>query len=198
MKLRQLPSGRWLVRVSYMEDGKQKELSQTFARKREAEKWQRAHEADRDRGSLHTPSQLTVGEYLDRWLRDLTGVGGRTREDYANLVRRYLKPALGTRRLAHLTPPQVREMLADLTRRGLAPRTVGYARAVLRRALAQAVNDKLILTNPAAGHGLVPKLERREMHVLSGAQVNALLDATRDDPHGPLWTRLAHDRAPAQ
>ena len=67
---------------------------------------------------------------------------------------------------------------------------MGYARAVLRRALAQAVNDKLILTNPAAGHGLVPKLERREMHVLSGAQVNALLDATRDDPHGPLWTVL--------
>jgi hypothetical protein len=65
----------------------------------------------------------------------ISPVGGRIREDYTNLVRRYLKPALGTRRLAHLSPPQVREMLADLTKRGLATRTVGYARAVLRRAL---------------------------------------------------------------
>jgi integrase len=131
-----------------------------------------------------------VGEYLDRWLRDLTGVGGRTREDYTNLVRRYLKPALGTRRLAHLSPPLVREMLADLTKRGLAPRTVSYARAVLRRALNQAVSDGVILTNPAAGHGLVPKLERREMQVLSAAQVHGLITATADDPHGPLWTVL--------
>jgi integrase len=84
----------------------------------------------------------------------------------------------------------VREMLADLTRRGLAPRTVGYARAVLRRALNQAVSDGLVVTNPAAGHGLVPKLERREMRVLSGAEVNHLLDATRDDPHGALWAVL--------
>ncbi len=81
-------------------------------------------------------------------------------------------------------------MLAGLTRDGLAPRTVGYARAVLRRALNQAVSDGLIPTNPAAGHGLVPKLERREMQVLSGAQVNAILDATRDDPHGALWATL--------
>src|SRR5262245_55149243 len=100
MQLRQLLSGRWLVRVSYMQDGQQKELSKTFARKREAEQWQRAMEADRDRGTLHRLTRLTVGEYLTRWLRDLTGVGGRTREDYTNLVRRYLTPALGTRRLA--------------------------------------------------------------------------------------------------
>ena len=70
MQLRQLPSGRWLVHVSYTENGKQEEHSKTFPRKREAEKYQRAMEADRDRGSLHTPTRLTVGEYLDRWLRD--------------------------------------------------------------------------------------------------------------------------------
>jgi integrase len=173
-----------------MEHGQQREISKTFARRREAEKWQRAHEATRDTGTLRTPTRLTVGEFLAGWLRDLTGVGGRTREDYTNLVRRYLMPALGTQRLTHLTPPTVREMLADLTRRGLAPRTVGYARAVLRRALSQAVSDGLLVTNPAAGHGLVPKLERREMRVLSGSEVNRLLDATHDDPHGALWAVL--------
>jgi len=190
MKLRQLPSGRWLVRVSYMDHGRQREISKTFPRRREAEKWQRAHEATRDTGTLRVPTRLTVGEFLGGWLRDLTSVGGRTREDYTNIVRRYLMPALGAQRLTHLTPPMVREMLADLTRRGLAPRTVGYARAVLRRALNQAVGDNLLVTNPAAGHGLVPKLERREMQVLSGAEVNRLLDATRDNPYGALWAVL--------
>jgi hypothetical protein len=62
-------------------------------------------------------------------------------------------------------------MLADLTRRRLAPRTVAYARAVLRRALNQAVSDGVILTNPAAGTGSYPSWSGVRMQVLGGAQV---------------------------
>jgi integrase len=196
MKLRQLPSGRWLVRVSFMEDGRQKEISKTFTKRREAESWQRRHELSKEDGVFRRPSKITVGAYLDRWLRDLTGPGGRTREDYENISRRYLIPALGGQRLDKLTPPMVREMLAVLSSpaakggRGLAPRTVAYARAVLRRALNTAVADGLLLSNPASGRDLVPKQVRREMQVLSGPEVNRLLAETRDDPHHALWTVL--------
>ena len=61
MKLRQLPSGRWLVRVSYMEDGRQREVSKTFSTKRQAEQWQAHQTTDRDTGALRRPSRLTVG-----------------------------------------------------------------------------------------------------------------------------------------
>jgi integrase len=197
MKITQIPSGRWLVRVSYQLDGKTKELSKTFGKRREAERWQHQMEAGRDGGTLRPPTRDTVGQYLARWLRDLTGVGGRTREDYENIVRRYLGrtaeecraiteryqvvPALGARRLNSLTPPQVREAMAALTRAGLAPRTVAYARAVLRRALNQAVMDGVIANNPAAGRGLVPKEQRAEMRVLAAGEVKRLLAETAEE-----------------
>ena len=41
-----------------------------------------------------------------------------------------------------------------------------------------------------AGHDLLPKQVRSEMQVLSGAQVNRVLDETRDDPHHALWAVL--------
>ena len=53
------------------------------------------------------------------------------------------------RRLDKLTRAQVREMLAAMTRAGLAPRTVAYARAVLRRALNRAVADGELRLNPS-------------------------------------------------
>lgn len=251
MKIKQLPSGRWLVRISLQEDGKTREMSKTFPKRRDAEKWQRHNEVSRDAGTLRRPSRQTTGQYLSRWLRDLTGVGGRTREDYENIVRRYLgrtreeceqvtarygvSPALGLRQLDRLTPPMVREALATLSRpspgsiekysraveakvhalmsgtppmdriaaeqaarlayqaqepKGLNPRTVAYARAVLRRALNQAVSDGVLLTNPARGHGLVPRQERGEMQVLSATQVKQVLADTADDPLHALWAVL--------
>ena len=84
----------------------------------------------------------------------------------------------------------VREMLAALTARGLSPRTVTYVRAVLRRALNQAVSDGLLMANPAAGRGMVPKLTQREMRVLGVAEVNHLLSETREDPYHALWAVL--------
>jgi hypothetical protein len=68
-------------------DGRPRELSQTFSKRRDAEKWQRHHEVSRDAGTLRRPSRQTTGQYLSRWLHDLTGIGGRTREDDENIVR---------------------------------------------------------------------------------------------------------------
>jgi integrase len=190
MRIVQLPSGKWQVRVSYQEDGRQREISKSFSRRREAEAWQRQHEVDRDHGRLRRPSRQPLQAYLEHWLRTLTGIGGRTFEDYANISRRYLIPALGRRRLDQLTPPMVREMLATLTARGLSARTVIYVRAVLRRALNQAMGDGLIMANPAAGRGMVPKLVQREMRVLGVAEVNRVLSETRNDPCHALWAVL--------
>jgi integrase len=191
VKIKQLPSGRWLVRVSYMQDGKQKEISKTFTRRREAEAWQRHHEVNRDAGTFRRPSRMTVDAYLDQWLREVQGrIDDRTRRDHEGICERYLRPALGTRRLDQVRVTDVRDMLAGLTARGLSPRTVNHARATLRRALNTAVADGLLLSNPAAGRDLVPKVERGEPKVLSGAQVNHLLDATTDDPLHSLWAVL--------
>jgi integrase len=190
---------RYLARVELTPDpatGRRREMAKTFATKKEAERWQRQYETRRDAGPLAPVRRVTLNAYLDRWLAGLHDVSGRTREDYENLCRRYLRPLLGARRLDQLHPDAIREVLATLTRpkaeggHGLAPRTVGYTHAVLRVALNQAVADKMIPLNPALGSRMAPRQTRREMAVLSSAQVMQVLDQTRDDPHGALWAVL--------
>jgi integrase len=85
----------------------------------------------------------------------------------------------------------VRDVLADMEAQGLSPRTRQQARAILRIALGAAVEDGLIAANAAVGKRMTPAPVRREHAVLSAAQVNALLDGTRDDALGALWAVLA-------
>jgi integrase len=85
----------------------------------------------------------------------------------------------------------VRDVLADMEAQGLSPRTRQQARTILRIALGAAVEDGLIAANAAVGKRMTPAPVRREHAVLSAAQVNALLDGTRDDALGALWAVLA-------
>lgn len=189
---------RYLARVGYVDaaTGERREMGRTFRTKREAEAWRDEHKAERHAGPVTRPSRSTLNDFLDRWLAGLNDVSGRTREDYENLCRRYLRAVLGGRRLDQLHSEMIREMLATLARpeseggRGLAPRTVQYVHAVLRLALNQAVADGKLPRNPAVGKRMVPGRIRREPSVLSAAQVNHLLDQTRDDPHHALWAVL--------
>ncbi len=68
---RKLPSGHWKGHVVLYdrETGKRRELTKTFATKREAKNWAAA-EAERYRADPHRkpPSDETLGEYLARWL----------------------------------------------------------------------------------------------------------------------------------
>ena len=62
---------------------------------------------------------------------------------------------------------------------------------MLRIALGAAVDDGLIAVNAAVAKRMVPAQVRREHSVLTAAQVNALLDGTRDDALGALWAVLS-------
>jgi integrase len=66
--------------------------------------------ANRDGGLVYDASNMSVGEYLERWLNDSVRdtVRRRTWERYDQFVRVHLTPALGKIKLAKLTPAQVR------------------------------------------------------------------------------------------
>lgn len=126
-------------------------------------------------GVVNTNDIISVGTYLDMWLATVS-VRPKTRRQYEQVVRLYLKPALGPVRLARLEPDQVRALVLDLEKRGLSKRTATLARDVLRIALGQAVTDEKLARNVAA---LVrrPKGARREGATLTGDEARALLDA---------------------
>ncbi|MDP9440518.1 MAG: N-terminal phage integrase SAM-like domain-containing protein, partial [Actinomycetota bacterium] len=91
--------------------------------------------ADRDGGLVYDAGTLTVGEYLDRWLRDSVRdtVKDSTFASYRQLVRTHVKPALGRVKLEELSSMHVRGLLRQNLDAGLSPRTVQYVRFVLRR-----------------------------------------------------------------
>ncbi|HET8630265.1 MAG TPA: site-specific integrase [Thermomicrobiales bacterium] len=124
----------------------------------------------------------TVGQFLDRWLVDVAKpkLRPKTYHSYAELVRLHLKPALGHHQLAKLEPGHVQAMMNAKLEAGLSPRTVQYLRAVLRRALGQALKWGLVprnvvtLTEP-------PRVTPPELQTLTPAQARAFLDAVRGD-----------------
>lgn len=137
----------------------------------------------------------TVGTYLDEWLAareqaaDLTS---STLETYRNVTRLYIKPHLGSVRLAELTPSGVEKMTSaiitsprlNLSKKARklpvdrqpknSPRTAAIARAVLRRALTDAVRDGLVTRN-VAQLARPPRQDRREGRSLTPEQARALL-----------------------
>lgn len=186
--------GTWLVRVyrGRADNGTRRYLNRTVhGTKKQAQRLLTKLLREHDTGELVEPTRETVGKYLDRWLRDAAKprVQPRTLHDYRGLVRRYIRPALGDLRLHQLTPMQIQALYAEMQERGLSPRTVRYAHAVLRSALGQAVKWRLLPNNPATAVEL-PKRERREMKALDPKQAGRFLEAAKEDRFAALWSLL--------
>jgi integrase len=146
-----------------------------------AEKLNRAL-ADRNGGLTYDAGNMTVGEYLNRWLNDSVRdtVRRRTWERYEQFVRVHLIPALGEIKLAKLTPAHVRGLYRDRLDSGLAPRTVLHIHRAFSKALKQAAADGLIPRNPAAPVK-PPQPRREEIQPLNREQVRALFEAASGD-----------------
>lgn len=85
-----------------------------------------------------------------------------------------------------------RKACQSLEPKGLSPRTVAAAHGVLRLALNTAVEDRLLLVNPAAAKRMTLARDHREQQVLTRDEVRTLLTATEDQPLGPLWNLLVY------
>ena len=83
--------------------------------------------ADRDSGLVFEAGNLTIAEYLSRWLE--TSVKGsvrpRTLDNYRMHVRHHLIPALGSVKLKALSPPTCKLCTARSLTRGLRPPRCG-------------------------------------------------------------------------
>jgi integrase len=137
--------------------------------------------ADRDGGLVFDSGGLTVGEYLDRWLRDVRDtVRQSTHERYGYAIGPHIKLDLGHIKLKDLTPVQVRWFYRQRLDSGLAPATVHKLHVVLHKALKAAVADGLIPRNAVAGLKL-PRIIREEIDPLNQEEARRLLKAACGD-----------------
>lgn len=147
-----------------------------------------------NRGTYVAPQSLTVGEFLDRWI-DAHSVSLKpsTAQSYRANIDRYLKPAVGREPLQFLSPARLSAVFKKLYEGGgakgnpLSPRTVEFARAVLRRAMQDAVMDRLIDANPVVGTKR-PRVAKPGHATWTGRQLQAYLSHVSETRWSPLWT----------
>jgi integrase len=138
--------------------------------------------ADRDGGLVFDDGGLTVGEYVERWLKDSVRgtVRQSTYETYEYMTYPHIVLPLGSIKLKTLTPVHVRNFYREKLDGGLSSATVRKMHGVLQKALDQAVSDGLIPRNAAKGIKL-PQGKKKEIRPLSPYQARTLLDAAHGD-----------------
>ena len=153
----------------------------------------REAKAGRDGGLVFNADALTLGEYLNRWLRDSVRgtVRQRTWERYEQIVRVHIGPTLGKVRLKSLTTPHVRAQYREKLDAGAAPRTVQYVHTTLRKALKDAATDGLIPRNATDGIK-PPRPEKKEMNPLTAEQASTFLETARGDRFEALYVMAVH------
>jgi integrase len=182
---------RWLIRVYLGRDHETKRRNYhnrtIHGSIREAQTYLTRKLRERDLGRDLEGAKITLNEYLDRWLE--TAVRARVRpktfQDYQGMLHRYVRPILGDRVLAGMSPLDLQTMYQQMTERGLSARTVRYAHVVVKSAMQQAVRWRLLLENPADGLR-VPQQPRNEMRALSVDQARTLLKAAEGTKYGPV------------
>jgi integrase len=149
--------------------------------------------SDREGGLVFDAGNLTVGEYLDRWLAEC--VKGTVREStferYRYAVRPHIKPVLGRVKLKSLTRAHVRGFYREKLDTGLAPATVRKMHVVLHKALDQAVADGLIARNVTDAIK-VPRVDREEIRPLTAEEANRLIQAAHGDRLEALYVLAVH------
>jgi integrase len=133
--------------------------------------------------SLPVPDdQISVGELIERYLRDVAPdrVSPTTLDLYHRVVKHHLIPTLGNKKLAKLTPMEVQALLRAKLDAGYAPRTVRLIRGLLVQCISQAERWGIVARNVARlTDG--PKQVRSEGRTLTPLEARRLLDAAHGD-----------------
>jgi integrase len=143
---------------------------------------------DAARGIVFDDENMTVSEYMTRWLEDSAkgDLAPRTYHNYRLQIRQHISPTIGRLKLSKLTAAHVQSLYAAKLREGLKPSSVRYIHAVLHRGLEQAVRFSLIPFNPAARVD-PPKVRQEEITPLDSEQARVFLEAAKGDKFEALY-----------
>lgn len=175
-------SGRWLVRLYLGTNAGKRQYANRTVRGKERDAKQALREmlTARDRNEGIAPGRITVNAYLDKWLAESVrpSVRKRTLDQYTELLQRHVRPKIGDRALARLSPLDVQSFITAMQVKtpALSARSIRYTFVVFKAALAQAVLWRMLPSNPAGGASLPPATKPKPVAMLP-EQVKAFLAA---------------------
>lgn len=183
----------WLVAIYLGKDpaGKKQYHYETVqGTKRDAERRAAELVNEVNQQTFVKPAKFTVGEFLERWLRDSakSSVRPATYDMYEYVTRVHLTPSLGHIPLDKVTPMALQAFYterlstprADRRDGTLTPTTVRHIHNVLRIALRQAVRWRLLARSPAEDVD-PPKITKRPPTVWNTDEVVRFLNMARGD-----------------
>lgn len=140
-----------------------------------------------------TTAPMTVGEYLDRWLRDFVQPKRRhnTFKSYALTVEKHIKPHIGSELLTELTAMHMDVFERRLEKAGTKPATAWYACILLKSAIRRAAGrGGLLKYDPFSAVSLSkPKAKKFETWTIEHAR--AFFAATESHRLYPFFVLAA-------
>ena len=177
----------WLVRIFLGRDtnGKRKYFSKVIhGTKKNADTYLTAKLREKDLGIFVEPAAMPLSEFLDRWLEEIAKprVRQSTYASYEMMLRLYIKPKLGMKRLSDIQAYEIQKVYGDMRKINLSSRTVRYAHNVLSSAFKQAIKWQMLIRNPCDLCEL-PRLEKAEMKYFSPDEVSKFLLKAKSDKY---------------
>lgn len=184
--------GIYYAIVSYYVDGRRKQKSVSTGlpvkgNKRRAleflENLKRTYETKESMENMDG-SRLLMTDYIDEWLKIVKPLVERaTYKSYDNMVSARIRPHFEKLNLllTEVEPKHIKMLYDEILEQGYTTNTVIHYHAVLHQALAYAVKNDYILSNPA-DRVKRPKKNKHISSFYTKDEILTLLDIAKDDP----------------
>ena len=188
--------GRWEGKYTLGRDpGTGKQIRRSVYGKTQKEVTQKLQKALTaiSEGTYMEPSKMTVGQWLDIWLKEYcVDVKPRTLDKYRSTIKNRLTPHLGRVKLSALSTHHIQHVYNGLWRgeegfNQLSPKSIRDTHGTLHRALEQAVELNYIRTNPSDRCKL-PRASQRQIDPLDAKQIKTFLSAIKGNRYERLFT----------
>ena len=193
--------GRYQAAYSFIDaTGSRRRRAQVFDTKTAARRWLNERLAEVATGHVADAGGLTMGRYFSDWLGSLgmSQLEAATVSWYRSAATRHIMPALGSVKLAKLSPVMIESFLAEKAENGrldgtggLGPASVRRLQVTLHKALEAAVRKGMLARNPA-DFADSPKMPPRDVtvDVWTPDELVRFIEATQPDRLAAVW-RLA-------
>ena len=193
--VRKRDDGRWEGRIVVGHKNNGEPIYKYVLAKTQSELIQKLHdkiEMYRD-ADLSEDCNMTLGEWLDRWLYEYVAITIRpsTLYGYEMMVKNQIKPYLGNRPLSALTTNEIQKFYVTIKKQGrvhtdkthgkeLADSMVRKIHLILHESLDMAVQQRLLVSNPTKGT-TIPKNNYKEKQILNDEQLNRFMEVIKAD-----------------
>ena len=185
--VRQRKDGTWEARfiVGRKADGKLDRRSVYASTQKDVLSKMKQAQAEILKDEYIAPSAITIAQWLDSWYQTYLkpNVRPSTASTTYSAIRNHLKPALGKHKLQQLRTEHIQAFIVGQQKNGMRASTIKRNVAPLKTALKQAVQNRLIVRNPAE-FVKFPKQEHAEIQFLTRDEQKALLELLPSTTNG--------------